>query len=127
MKRLSIIALLTALLFYFDSCGEEHSKQFKAMNDEILSIENQINTIADCDELQMLNFGILGLRSDLDNLIQSAEIPDAEITQLDESLTGLEATWNGKWATLECEQTLIEDPMDTSGEEEGEYQDYDIL
>jgi len=127
MKRLSIMALLTALLFCFGSCGEEHSKQFKAMNEEILSIENQINTISDCDELQMLNFAILGLRSDLDNLIQSAEIPDAEITQLDESLTGLEVTWNGKWATLECEQTLIEDPMDTSGEEEGEYQDYDIL
>ena len=127
MKRLSIMALLTALLFCFGSCGEEHSKQFKAMNEEILSIENQINTISDCDELQMLNFAILGLRSDFDNLIQSAEIPDAEITQLDESLTGLEVTWNGKWATLECEQTLIEDPMDTSGEEEGEYQDYDIL
>ena len=127
MKRLSIIALLTALLFCAGSCGEKHSKQFKAMEEEILSIENQINAISDCDDLQMLNFSILGLRSDLDNLIQSAEIPDTEISQLDESLTGLEATWNGKWSTLECDQTLIEDPMDTSGEEDGEYQDYDIL
>ena len=123
MKRLSIIALLTALLFCFGSCGEKQSKQFKAMEEEILSIENQINTISDCDELQMLNFGILGLRSDLDNLIQSAEIPDAEISQLDEMLTGLEATWNGKWSTLECDQTLNEDQMDTSGEEDVEYQE----
>ena len=127
MKRLSIMALLTALLFCFGSCGEEHSKQFKAMSDEILSIENQINTISDCDELQMLNFGILGLRSDLDNLIQSAEIPDAEITQLDESLTGLEATWNGKWSALDCDQIISDDEMDTSGEEDSQYQEYDVL
>lgn len=123
MKRLSIIALLTALMFCLGSCGEKNSKQFKAMEEEILSIENQINTIADCDELQMLNFGILGLRSDLDNLIQSAEIPDTEISQLDEMLTGLEATWNGKWSTLECDQTLNDGQMDTSGEEDGVYQD----
>ena len=123
MKRLSIIALLTALMFCLGSCGEKNSKQFKAMEEEILSIENQISTISDCDDLQMLNFGILGLRSDLDNLIQSAEIPDTEFNQLDEMLTGLEATWNGKWSTLECDQTLNEDQMDTSGEEDGEYQD----
>ena len=126
MKRLSIIAMLTALMFCFGSCGEKQSKQFKAMEEEVLSIENQINTISDCDELQMLNFSILGLRSDLDNLIQSAEIPDTEISQLDEMLTGLEATWNGKWSTLECDQTLEENPMDTSGEEEGGNQDYDM-
>ena len=75
----------------------------------------------------MLNFGILGLRSDLDNLIQAAEISDAEISQLDEMLTGLEASWNGKWSTLECDQTLTDDQMDTSGEEDGELQDYDVF
>ena len=116
-----------ALLLCLGSCDDKHSKQFKSMEDEILSIENQINTISDCDELQMLNFGILGLRSDLDNLIQSAEIPDTEISQLDELLIGLEATWNGKWSTLECDNTLPENEMDTSGEEDGEYQDYDVL
>ncbi len=123
MKRLSIIAIFTTLMFCIASCGEKQSKQYKAMEDEILSIENQINTISNCDDLQMLNFGILGLRSDLDNLIQSEEIPDNEINQLDELLTGLEATWNGKWSTLECEQALAEDEMDTSGEEEGDYQE----
>ena len=127
MKRLLTFALLTALVLCFGSCGEKHSKPYKAMEEEFLSIENQINTISDCDELQMLNFGILGLRSDLDNLIQAAEISDAEISQLDEMLTGLEATWNGKWSTLECDQTLTDDQMDTSGEEDGELQDYDVF
>ena len=127
MKRLSIIALLVALMFCFCSCGEKHSKQYSAMEEEILSIENQINTISDCDDLQMLNFSILGMRTDLDNLIQSSEIPDTEISQLDEMLTGLEAAWNGKWSTLECDQTLTEDGMDTSGEGDSDEQDYDAL
>jgi hypothetical protein len=123
MKRLSIIAVLAALALCVCSCGNKVSKQFKAMEQEVLTIENEINTTSDCDDLQMLNFGIMGLRSDLDNLLQSAAIPDGEITQLDEMLTRLEATWNGKWSTLECDQNLSDDEMDTSGEEDGEYPD----
>ena len=93
MNRLSIIVLLTAFVLCICSCGNRASKEFKAMEEEVVSIENQINTTTDCDDLQMLNFSILGLRSDLDNLIQAAEIPDEEISQLDEMLTRLEATW----------------------------------
>ncbi|MCR5657733.1 MAG: hypothetical protein K6G25_00235 [Bacteroidales bacterium] len=127
MNRISIIVMLTALMLWICSCGNRTSKQFMAMEEEVLSIENQINTTSDCDDLQMLNFGILGLRSDLDNLIQAAEIPDEEINKLDEMLTRVEATWNGKWSTLECEQVISEDEMDTSGEEDGEYQEYGVL
>lgn len=126
MKRRSIVATLVALAFVMCSCGNSVSSQFKAMEEEVSSIENQINETTDCDDLQMLNFSILGLRSDLDNLIQAAEIPDEEINKLDEMLTGLEATWGGKWATLECEQAFSNDGMDTSGEED-EYQDYNVL
>ena len=124
MNRLSIIVML-ALALCLGSCGNTTSKQFKDMEEEITSIETQINELTDCDDLQMLNFSILGLRSDLDNMIQSAEIPDGEITQLDEMLTRVEASWSGKWATLECDQAINNDELDTSGEED--YQDYDIL
>lgn len=114
---------LTALTLFVCSCGNHVSKQFKDMEQEVLSIENEINATSDCDDLQMLNFGILGLRSDLDNLMQSSIIPDGEINQLDEMLTQLEATWNGKWSTLECDKNLNDDEMDTSGEEDGDYPD----
>ena len=124
MNRLSIIVML-AMALCLGSCGNTTSKQFKAMEEEITAVENQINELTNCDDLQMLNFSILGLRSDLDNMIQSAEIPDAEITQLDEMLTRVEAFWNGKWSALECDQAINDDEMDTSGEED--YQDYDIL
>ena len=114
---------MLALMMFAFSCGDATSKQFKAMEAEVNAIEEQINAITDCDDLQMLNFSILGLRTDLDNLMQSAEIPDAEISQLDAMLTTLEASWNGKWSTLECDQIIAEDEMDTSGEEDGEYQE----
>ena len=87
------------------------------MEEEILSIENQINTITDCDELQMLNFGILGLRSDLDNLKQTVEVTESEIRQLEEMLNRLDATWEGKWSSLGCNQVnYSDDELDTSGE-----------
>ena len=123
MNKLSIIAMLAALLLGFCSCGHQASKQFKAMEGEVSSIENQMNELTNCDDLQMLNFSILGLRSDLDNLIQTAAIPDAEITKIDEMLTSLEAAWSGKWAALECDQVVDDGEMDTSGEEEGAYPD----
>ena len=97
------------------------------MEEEILSIENKINAITDCDELQMMNIGILGLRSDLDNYKQEAVISDFEISRLGDMLDQLTAAWNGKWAALDCEQVVVEDELDTSGEEDGEYRDYNIL
>ena len=127
MNKLSFIAVLTALTLCMCACGDKNSKQFKAMEDEVKTIESQIITSEDCDDLQMSNFSILGLRSDLDNLIQAATIPDEEINKLDEMLTGLEATWSGKWASLGCDQIINDDEMDTSGEEDGEYQDYNVL
>lgn len=127
MNRLSIITMLTALVLGVCACGDKTSKQFKAMEEEVKTVESQINASEDCDDLQMSNFSILGLRSDLDNLIQAAEIPDEEINKLDELLTGLEATWGGKWASLGCDQIINDQEMDTSGEEDGEYQDYNVL
>lgn len=112
---------LTALALCICSCANHVSKQFKAMEEEIAIVENKINTAEDCDDIQMSNFGIMGLRSDLENLIQNSVIPEEEIAKLDEMLTQLEATWNGKNAALECDQMVSEDEMDTSGEEDGDY------
>lgn len=119
MKILSIIAVL-ALMMGLGSCGDQHSKQFKAMEEELKSIEAKINEIADCDELQMMNFSILGLRSDVDNYRQDSELSDAEIEQLDGMIDQLVASWNGKWAALDCEKNINEEELDTSGEEAGE-------
>ena len=120
MRRIAILAMLAAL-FLFNECEDTVSKQFKAMEEEISSIENQINTIDDCDELQMMNIAILGLRSDMDNYRQDSEMTDTEIGQLDDMIDKLEATWNGKWASLNCEEGIANDVLDTSGEEIGDF------
>ena len=121
MNRISILAMLAALMLCFSACDDAVSKQFKAMEEEISSIENQINTIDDCDELQMMNIAILGLRSDMDNYRQDSEMTDTEIGQLDDMIDKLEATWNGKWASLNCEEGISNDVLDTSGEEVGDF------
>lgn len=121
MRRFAKFAMLAAMLLFVAACDDSVSKQFKDMEGEISSIENQINTIADCDELQMMNFAILGLRSDMDNYRQESEMTDAEIGKLDDMIDKLEATWNGKWASLNCEESIPNDVLDTSGEEIGDF------
>ena len=122
MRRIAIFAMLTAM-FCFTACDDTVSKQYKAMEEEISSIETQINTIEDCDELQMMNIAILGLRSDVDNHRQDSEseMTDTEIGQLDDMIDRLEATWRGKWSSLDCEEGISSDVLDTSGEEVGDF------
>ena len=126
MKRISILAMLAALTLCLWSCENPESKQYKAMEEEVSAIETKINDITDCDELQMMNFAILGLRSDMDNYRQESVMTDAEIGKLDDMIDKLEATWNGKWVSLGCEGSLIEGEFDTSGEEAGDF-DYNFL
>ena len=118
--------MLAFLMLCLGSCNDTVSKQFKTMEEEISSIETKINDITDCDELQMMNFAILGLRSDMDNYRQESVMTDAEIGKLDDMIDKLEATWNGKWASLGCEGSLGEGEFDTSGEEAGDF-DYNVL
>lgn len=122
MRRIAILAMLAAM-FCFTACDDTVSKQYKAMEEEISSIETQINTIEDCDELQMMNIAILGLRSDMDNYRQDSEseMTDTEIGQLDDMIDRLEATWRGKWSLLDCEEGISSDVLDTSGEEVGDF------
>ena len=126
MNRISIFAMLAAMMLCFNACVDNVSKQFKAMESEISNIETKINEITDCDELQMMNFAILGLRSDMDNYRQESEMTEVEIGKLDDLIDKLEATWNGKWVSLGCKGNLVEGEFDTSGEEAGDF-DYNVL
>lgn len=121
MKRVSILMAMAVWAFGMASCGNQPSKEFKAMEEEVSSIETKICEMTDCDELQMLNFAILGLRSDMDNYRQNSAMSEQEIELLDGKLDELMATWNGKWAALDCEQDMTDDELDTSGEEIGDY------
>ena len=121
MKRVLILMAMAVWALGMTSCGNQPSKEFKAMEEEVTSIEAKICEMTDCDELQMLNFAILGLRSDMDNYRQNSAMSEQEIELLDGKLDELMATWNGKWAALDCEQDMTDDELDTSGEEIGDY------
>ena len=121
MKRVSILMAMAVWALGMASCGNQPSKEFKAMEEEVSSIETKICEMTDCDELQILNFAILGLRSDMDNYRQNSAMSEQEIELLDGKLDELMATWNGKWAALDCEQDMTDDELDTSGEEIGDY------
>ena len=121
MKRVSILMAMAVWALGMASCGNQPSKEFKAMEEEVSSIEAKICEMTDCDELQMLNFAILGLRYDMDNYRQNSAMSEQEIELLDGKLDELMATWNGKWAALDCEQDMTDDELDTSGEEIGDY------
>lgn len=119
MRRMAAIMVLTFSLLGFYSCGDDHSKEYRAMQQEVNDLQLKIQETADCDELQMLSFSILGLRSDLDNLQQATEVTEAEITELGDLVDGLDAAWRGKATALECNQfDASEEEYDTSGEED---------
>ncbi len=122
MRKLSFFVMLS-LALGLCSCGDQPSKQFKEMEGDLKSIESKINEIADCDDLQMMNLALCGLRSDMENYHQESEMSEAEIEQLDGMIDQLEAAWNGKQASLECNEMVTDDELDTSGEDDGSFDD----
>ena len=101
------------------SCNDGPSKPYQMLEGESISIEEKIGETTNCDDLQMLHFGILGLRSDYDNLKLIDEVKESEIEKMKEILDQLESTWEKRWNSLGCEQLNSDDDLDTSGEEDG--------
>lgn len=119
MGRISIFVVLTISLLGFCSCGNSRSKEYRKMQQSVSDLQLKIQETEDCDELQMLSFSILGLRSDLDNLQQESTVTEAEISELGDLVDGLDAAWRGKVTALECNQfDGNEEEYDTSGEED---------
>ena len=116
MKRL---ALILSLALGICSCNNGPSKPYQMLEEESQAIEAKIGETTNCDDLQMLHFGILGLRSDFDNLKLIEEVKESEIEQMREILDQLDATWEKRWNSLGCEQPDSDDELDTSGEEDG--------
>ena len=125
MKRLALY-LLTALLLVLYSCGEQPPKAVQALEKDINNLEAQIQETEDCDDLQLLTFSILGLRTDLEKLQQNEEVTEGQALTLTESINQLDASLTGKYAALDCNQAAgDESEIDVFGEDE--YEDYNIL
>ena len=109
MRKTIVFVFITIAFSMFYACRNGHSKVYSGLEKEVTFIENQILETDSCDDLQMLNFSILGLRSDIEN----ASIGQA-VTQVEsEGLTGmverLERLWQNKWNDLRCDAEFTED------------------
>lgn len=124
MRRLSFF-LLTALLLVLYSCGEQPSKAVQALEKDIKGLEAKIQETNDCDELQLLTFSILGLSTDLEQIQQAENLTEDKVLSLNDAINQLEASLNGKYAALDCNQNVDEGEIETFGEDE--YEDYNIL
>ena len=116
--------MLASLLLVLYSCGDQPSKAVQDMEKKIKDVETQIQETNECDDLQLITFTILGLRTDLEKLQQDETVKEAEIMELSNSIDQLDASLTGKYVALDCSQNGDEE-IDTFGEEE--YEDYNIL
>ena len=125
MKRLTI-CMITALLLVLYSCGEQPPKAVQAFEKDINNLEAEIQETEDCDDLQLLTFSILGLRTDLEKLQQNEDVTEGQALTLTEAINQLDASLTGKYAALDCNQAAGDDSeIDVFGDDE--YEDYNIL
>ena len=125
MRRLNAI-LLTILSLVIYSCGSQPSKAVQALEKDIKNVETQIQETDDCDDLQLLTFAVLGLRTDLEKLQEDENVKEAEIIEMTNAIDQLDASLTGKYVALDCNQVGSEEgEIDVFGE--GEYEEESTL
>ena len=95
------------------------------MEKNLKDVEARIQETDGCDDLQLLTFAVLGLRTDLEKLQQDESVKEADILRLTDAIDQLDASLTGKYAALDCNQAAGEEEIDTFGDDE--YEDYNIL
>lgn len=116
-SSLLVFLLFVSMFFAMDSCAERHSGKFLQMESDIQSFQQQLADTDDCDELQMLYFGILGLRTDLSMPEEEGGLTDSEFEVISNEISELEVMLNTKTQQLECYKEANSDDLDTSEEE----------
>ena len=120
------MAVVAASLFLCSACEEKHSEKYSEMLTDIQSVEQQISETNDCDELQLVYFGILGLRSDLSIPEEEGGLAETEFEEISNMINDLEVMHKTKTMQLDCFNTdSINDMLDTMEEEL--YDDYNVL
>lgn len=126
MRKLASLVLFAAMLVGFLACGDEHSKSFQTLEKDINKLEQSIIETDNCDDLMLFSFGILGLKSDVENLQGNETVKEGEIETLNGLVERIEIMWNEKMVSLNCQEPTDEDSeLDTSGEDDDP--DYNIL
>lgn len=104
----------------FCSCNEASGPR-QDMEKKVGELERVIQETDDCDELQLMSFSILGLMTDLENMQQDGSVKENDLSAMNDMITGLEATLNGKITALGCNQAPADgEAIDIFGGDEDE-------
>ena len=126
IRKYFSLAFMAAVLCVFSACNEKHSAKYTEMKTDIQAVEQQISETNDCDELQLVYFGILGLRSDLSIPEEEGGLAETEFEEISNMINDLEVMHKTKTMQLDCFNTdSINDMLDTMEEEL--YDDYNVL
>lgn len=109
MRKSIILVCITVFLSMLCACRNGHSKAYSGLEKDVAHIESQILETTSCDDLQMLGFGILGLRSDIENASIGLSVSEEETKTLTALADRLEALWRNKWNDLGCDAKYEED------------------
>lgn len=121
MKKTIVFVLVTAFLSTLCACGNGHSKVYVNLEKETTLIESKILETDNCDDLQLLSFSILGLRSDLENATVERSVSETETTELTQTADQLERLWQNKWNDLGCDAEYNEDDELYSSSDDDDY------
>lgn len=126
IKKIFSMAVVAATLFLCSACNEKHSEKYTEMQTDIQAVEQQISETSDCDELQLVYFGILGLRSDLTLPEEEGGLAETEFEEISNRINDLEVMLKTKTQQLDCfNNDSINDVLDTMESEE--FEDYNVL
>ena len=126
IRKFFSMALIAAVLCVFSACKEKHSAKYAEMEADIQTVEQQISENNDCDELQLVYFGILGLRSDLTLPEEEGGLAETEFEEISNKINDLEVMLKTKTQQLDCfNNDSINDVLDTMESEE--FEDYNVL
>ena len=118
MKKTIILVFITLTLSVLYSCRNGHSKAYVSLEKEVSLIEAKIQETDNCDDLQMLNFSILGFRSDLENARQDLDLSEDEAETLEQMAERLDSACQAKAKSLNCAAQSDDDALITSDEDD---------
>ena len=105
----------------FYACRNGHSKVYLGLEKEVSYIETKILETDSCDDLQILSFSILGMRSDIENANNAQTVTATEAEGLTGMVDRIERLWQNKWNDLGCDAEFKEDDELYSSSDDDDY------
>lgn len=111
MKKCLLFVLTGALLFVLVSCGTKESKQFKASKLALEAVQQKLESVTNCEDLNMLGLDLLLIGIDDSNYAEDEKMTVEEMTKFEEMVDDFSKKADAKSAELGCNKN-VEDEVD---------------